>query len=95
MLVSAVVADSNSVVLSTPLRMEVQLWVLDERMMQTMFLAAMALKRVVQQWDLADWEEVVTPLKRVVQMCAQYELELCAISLEVVTPQRRLMTTAH
>ena len=48
MLILAAVADSNSVVFSTPLRMELQLWMLDERMMQTMFLVAIALKKVVQ-----------------------------------------------
>ena len=80
-----------------------RLWVLDEGMTQMMFLVPIALKRVVQQWALADLAEVVKPLKRV------DEGEMCAISLEVVTPRKgmvqpgvpsgivimRLMTTAH
>jgi len=67
---------------------------LDVGMMQTMFLVATALKKVVQQWTLADGVirlmslEVATNLKKVVQVCWLAEGEMCAISFEVVTPWR-------
>jgi hypothetical protein len=54
----------------------------DEGMMQTMFLVATALKRVVQQWTPADGVirtgslEVETNLKRVVQVCRLAEGEM-------------------
>jgi hypothetical protein len=54
------------------LKMEVQLWMLDEGMMKTMFLVAMAMKSVVQQWTLADGViramSVETPRKTAVQL---------------------------
>ena len=97
MLMSAVVADSEGVVLSTSLKMEVQPWLLDEWMVQTMFLVATALKRVVQQWTPADGVtramslEVATNLKRVVQVCRLAEGEMCAILFEVVAPGKRMI----
>lgn len=86
-----VVVDSGGVVLSTPLRVEVQLWVLDEGTTQMMLLLAMALTRAVKQWAQVDWVEVVTPVNWVVQMCMLDEGEMCAISLEVATPRRRMV----
>jgi hypothetical protein len=72
---SAAVADSEGLILLTPLKMEVQLHVLDEGMMQAMSLVVTALKRAVQQWQLWAPDEgmmqamflVVAALKRVAQ----------------------------